>query len=83
LHAIEIVAVAEELTAETSEYKKVLTIFLDHSTALSFWEYLVVYLDGSPFVFVGLIIALYRIDVLSGGVGNSTEYVNLSFTEAA
>ena len=51
-HAVEVIAIAEEFTAESTEDQNILAIFLNCSTSLSFWEHLVIDFYLSPFAFV-------------------------------
>lgn len=75
-HAVEVVGVAEELAAETTEDQNVLAVFLNRAAPLPFWEHLVVDFDEGPLVLVLLVVALDRVDVLAGGVCDATEHVD-------
>ena len=51
-HAVEVIAITEELAGEAAKNENVLTIFLNSTASLALWEHLVVDCDFSPFVLV-------------------------------
>jgi len=82
-HAVEVVGVTEELSAEATEHQNVLAVLLNCSASLSFGEHLVAHLDERPLVLVLLVVALNGVYVLASGVGDATEHVDGSVAETA
>lgn len=82
-HAVEVVAVAQELAAEPAEDQNVLAVQLAGAAPLPLREHLVVHFNLGPFVLVGLVVPLDRVDVLSRGVGDAAENVDGGVAEAA
>ena len=80
---VEVERVAEEATREAAEDENIFTVPLDSTATLSFWENLIVHGYHFPAATRLVIISLDRINVLSGLVGDTAEYVDESVTHGA